>query len=98
MNVNVLLNSDDLPRVKQITNAVSGRCGGLKGVQAMALRHERGIEVACNLLNPMETTAEMVTKYVEMKAKELGVTVLDSYCTGKTREELISLATKSNLQ
>lgn len=41
-NYNILIDSQDLKIVRQISARVSQRGGGLKGVEAMALRHEQG--------------------------------------------------------
>lgn len=41
-NYNILLQSQDLSIVKSIARAVSERGNGIKGVEAMALKHDQG--------------------------------------------------------
>ena len=49
VNYNVPLDTSDFDVGRDLARAVSARGGGPPGVQAMALRHGRGLEVACNL-------------------------------------------------
>merc|ERR1719265_125789 len=65
-NYNLLVTSAALPqselmsRCRQIARSVSTRGGGPQAVETMALLHERGVEVACNLLDSSVTPAEEV--------------------------------------
>ena len=88
MNLNVLVDSGDMRAVREMAREVSERGGGLAGVQAMALQHEKGIEVACNLLRPLEVDAGVVEREIRRLAGKKDLKVLDAYCTGKTVEEL----------
>ncbi len=94
INLNVLLDTEDVEAVRTVARAVSQRGGGLPGVQAMALRHEAGIEVACNLLRPGETGPAVVEAEVRRLAAAAGLRTTSAYCTGKTPEELRSIAGK----
>ena len=87
-NLNVLVDSGDMRAVREMAREVSERGGGLAGVQAMALQHEKGIEVACNLLRPLEVDAGVVEREIRRLAGKKDLKVLDAYCTGKTVEEL----------
>lgn len=42
-NYNLLLDSQDFVTVRKIARAVSERGGGIRGIEAMALRHQEGI-------------------------------------------------------
>eukprot|EP00434_Breviolum_minutum_P022822 symbB.v1.2.020137.t1/scaffold1677.1/size106310/4 len=55
-NYNLLIMADLdqaelMTRCRRIAKGVSQRGGGLKDVESMALPHEKGVEVACNLLD-----------------------------------------------
>ena len=91
VNFNVLLHTDDLPAARAIARAVSQRGGGLPGVQAMALRHTDGIEVACNLLDPAASPPEAVLAAVQrLAAQHGGLAVGPAYRTNKSPEQLIA--------
>lgn len=94
VNLNVLLDTDDMEAVRSVARAVSQRGGGLPGVQAMALRHDAGIEVACNLLRPGESGPAVVEAEVRRLAAAAGLPTTAAYCTGKTPEELAAIAGK----
>lgn len=92
VNFNVLLNSSDAEVCKEIARAVSEKEGGLKSVQAMALKHDGGrYEVACNLLDASVSGVEVVEEEIERLAGERGVGVVRSYRIGKTPEELLHI-------
>lgn len=92
INLNVLLESNDMPAVRAVAKAVSERGGGMVGVQAMALQHDEGIEVACNLLAPQKVGPAEAEKEVRRLAEERGLIVKRAYCTGRNVEEMIKLA------
>jgi hypothetical protein len=92
INLNVLLESNDMPAVRAVAKAVSQRGGGMPGVQAMALQHDEGIEVACNLLAPSEVGPAAVEQHVKRLAEERGLVVKRAYCTGRNVEEMRKLA------
>jgi glutamate formiminotransferase len=92
INFNVLLNSSDAGVCKEIARAVSEKGGGLKAVQAMALKHDGGrYEVACNLLDESVSGVELVEKEIERLAGERGVGVVRCYRIGKKPEELLEI-------
>lgn len=91
VNLNVLIDSCDMRAVKELARAVSERGGGMSGVQAMALQHDGGIEVACNLLAPHDVGPALVEAEVRKLAEGRGLIVKDAYCTGKTIEDLIKI-------
>jgi glutamate formiminotransferase len=92
INFNVLLNSSDAGVCKEIARAVSEKGGGLKAVQAMALKHDGGrYEVACNLLDESVSGVELVEKEIDRLAGERGVGVVRCYRIGKTPEELLEI-------
>jgi len=92
INYNVLLGTHDMALARQVTRAVSQRAGGLPSVQAMALKHAEGIEVACNLLDWEKVSPEQVHAAIETAASLAGVPVLAAYQTGKDIDALIKLA------
>jgi glutamate formiminotransferase len=92
VNFNVLLGTEDEAAAKIVARAVSQRAGGLRGVQAMALRHAEGVEVACNLLDPAAVPPAAVEEAVRGAAQAAGLRVLRSYTIGKTVGELLLLA------
>ncbi|KAL3848893.1 hypothetical protein ACJIZ3_010775 [Penstemon smallii] len=89
-NYNVPIFSNDMATVRKIAKRVSGRGGGLKSVQSMALAHGEGvIEVACNLLEPNKVGGEQVQIEVERLAKEEGMEVGKGYYTDLSKNEII---------
>jgi glutamate formiminotransferase len=96
-NYNVLLLDSDMAAARAVARAVSERGGGLPGLQAMALRHADGIEVACNLLQPATTPPGAVLDRIGQLAAQHGLTVGPGYCTNKTPEELATQAVKAGL-
>ncbi|KAL4573080.1 hypothetical protein LXL04_019873 [Taraxacum kok-saghyz] len=72
-NYNVPVFSDNMAKVRRIAKRVSGRGGGLAGVQSMALAHGEVIEVACNLLDPGAVGGDRVQREVERVGLEEGV-------------------------
>jgi hypothetical protein len=87
-----------LRRCKRIARAVSERGGGLQRVQALALKHSGGVEVACNLLDVDVTGTEAVLARVKELIRlentleehpSKNMRVRESYCTNKTEQELL---------
>ncbi|KAL6040145.1 formimidoyltetrahydrofolate cyclodeaminase [Balamuthia mandrillaris] len=76
LNFNILLDTFDLAYARSIASRVRSSGGGpLPGVQAMALPHKDGVEIACNLLQPEVSSPSQVLQLVqhllqEEKAKE----------------------------
>lgn len=97
VNYNILLLTDDLAAARAIARAVTQRGGGLAGVQAMALRHSEGIEVATNLLDPAASPPAAVLAAVQRLAAERGLEVGAAYRTNKTPEELVAAALAAGL-
>lgn len=92
INFNILLDTDNLKVCKLIARSVSRRGGGLQGVEAMALKHADGIEIACNLLSPDIVTPEMVENKISdlcRNAEGINVSILRSYTTGKSIDDLL---------
>lgn len=89
-NYNVPIASKDIAAVRRIAKRVSGRGGGLKTVQAMALAHgEDSTEVACNLLDPNSVGAHQVQLEIERFAGEEGMAVGKGYFTDLSQEEIL---------
>ena len=94
INFNVLLDTNNMTVSKRIARSVSQKGGGLEGVQAMALQHADGIEIACNLLAPDKSTpVEVENKIIELCQSANGgnISVLRSYTTGRSIEELLQV-------
>jgi glutamate formiminotransferase len=91
-NFNALLATRDLASARRVSNAVSQRRGGLAGVQAMALPHAEGVEVACNLLDPAATPPAVVLAAISAAADAAGIEVSGYYVLGRAPEELRALA------
>lgn len=89
-NYNLLLNTTDLDTAKNVARRVSGRNGGIRNVQTMALQHEKGIEIACNLLSA-NVALETVKIAVSTLAGHHGIDVVNDYVTGKTQDELVAM-------
>ncbi|PWA35720.1 Formiminotransferase, N-terminal subdomain-containing protein [Artemisia annua] len=88
-NYNVPVFCNDINTVRKIAKRVSGRGGGLKSVQSMALVHGDIIEVACNLLEPSEVGGDQVQAAVEQLATDEGVAVGKGYFTDLSQEDII---------
>mmetsp|Transcript_858 Transcript_858/g.1920 ORF Transcript_858/g.1920 Transcript_858/m.1920 type:complete len:338 (+) Transcript_858:38-1051(+) len=102
-NYNILLqqgkdvdisSEDFFNRCREIARSVSTRWGGLPCVEAMALHHELGIEVACNLLDIAETSPKEVREKVEQEAARQGISVHSDYFTNKLPEQVLDMITK----
>lgn len=89
-NFNVPLATDDLITARAVARKVGHRGGGLPFVEAMALRHTNGIEIACNLLNTEESSVEAVDNFVTQLAQQQGLARgLAPYVLGPTRQQLL---------
>ncbi len=99
VNHNVVLDTADVDLAKRLAKEVSERGGGLAGVQAMGLAYEGGqVEVACNLLDASVSRPEDVDAFLNKALDALAtagpgrrVSIVRSYQTGKTTEELRAL-------
>lgn len=101
VNYNILLRSaaggdaDDaalMAAARRVAGVASARRGGLPSVQALALRHAAGVEVACNLLDPLVTTPATVLAAVTVRAQKEGLSVVAAYETGMDAEQLLQMA------
>lgn len=102
-NYNLLLTSSAasleqaelMKRCQRVARATSARGGGLVAVETMALPHENGVEVACNLLDESVSPAAVVkAKVLELCGAE-GLEVRDDYFTKKGPEQILALLTTS---
>lgn len=92
VNFNILLDTNDLQLAKSVAKVVSQRAGGLDGVEAMALHHAEGCEVACNILKYNSVSTNDVEDAVTQACKDRKLNIVRSYRIGKTPEELIQTA------
>ena len=92
VNYNVPLDTSDFDVGRDLARAVSARGGGPPGVQAMALRHGRGLEVACNPTAPEAGGGEpAVLRRIRALAATAGVTVGAPYRIGPAPADLRAL-------
>lgn len=83
-NYNVLLRTSDLATARRIAHALSERGGGLPAVQTMALAHDAGVEVACNLLDGRRASpAGVLARLRELAAGEDVEVAGEGYITGE---------------
>ncbi|CAK0753391.1 hypothetical protein CVIRNUC_002217 [Coccomyxa viridis] len=94
VNYNVLLLTKDMQSASSIAKALSSRGGGLACVEAMALQHEEGIEVACNLLDTDATAPQAVLQCISDQAAWLGIDVGPGYTTNQSPEALCRQASE----
>eukprot|EP00927_Polykrikos_kofoidii_P043377 TRINITY_DN37452_c0_g1_i1.p1 TRINITY_DN37452_c0_g1~~TRINITY_DN37452_c0_g1_i1.p1 ORF type:complete len:315 (-),score=44.13 TRINITY_DN37452_c0_g1_i1:193-1137(-) len=81
-----------LKRCRRVARATSCRGGGLDAVEAMALAHERGVEIACNLLDVATTPAAKVrARVAELCASEEDLVLDSDYYTNKMPEEILEM-------
>lgn len=92
VNYNVLLDTKDLKAAGRIAKAVSARGGGLAAVEAMALAHADGTEIACNLLDSDVSGPATVLQRVHALASEAGLHVVCDYVINPSPEELVAQA------
>ena len=92
VNYNIPLGTSDFEAGRAIARAVSARGGGPPGVQALALRHGCGLEVACNLTAPEAGGGEpAVLRRIRALASAAGVTVGAPYRIGPAPADLRAL-------
>lgn len=91
LNYNVLLGTADGAAAKRVAAAIRARGGGplaLDRVEAMALAHDGGYEVACNLLDAETTPPARVLAAIEAAAAVENVAVAGAYHIGMTKAEM----------
>ncbi len=99
VNYNVPLEISDFDVGRAIARAVSARGGGPPGVQALALRHGCGLEVACNLTAPEAGGGEaVVLRRIRALAIAAGVTVGTPYRIGPAPADLRALFAKQECE
>lgn len=97
VNFNVLLSTTQIQQARDIARAVSARYGGLPGVESMALAHDEGIEVACNLLDTATSPHTKVLEAIRQAATAAGIPVLKSYTINMTAAEANNLLWQQEL-
>jgi len=96
-NYNLLLAGNGLDqaelmlRCRRIARLTGARGGGLAAVETMALPHEQGVEVACNLLDTSITPPVQVRACVVELAEAEGLLVMSDYFTNKQPEEVLAM-------
>jgi len=96
-NFNLLVTAGSLDskelmaRCRRIARSISTRGGGLPAVETMALPHERGVEVACNLLDVTITSPGVVRDNVAKLCETEGVTLDSDYFTNKQPDEILAM-------
>mmetsp|Transcript_42652 Transcript_42652/g.92740 ORF Transcript_42652/g.92740 Transcript_42652/m.92740 type:complete len:119 (+) Transcript_42652:320-676(+) len=78
-------------RCRRIAKSISERGGGLDKVETMALPHEKGVEVACNLLDADITPPAKVRERVVELCQVEGVRLESDYFTNKSPEDILDL-------
>jgi len=95
-NYNLLLASasmdqaDLMTRCRRIARLTSTRGGGPVAVETMALPHEHGVEVACNLLDTATTPPSEVLARVRALVDAEGLRLAGDYFTNKRPEEVLA--------
>ncbi|KAH9302423.1 hypothetical protein KI387_014006, partial [Taxus chinensis] len=93
VNYNVPIVSNDLVVGRRIARKIGARGGGLPGVQAMALLHgNKGMEIACNLLDAKNVGPDTVQEEVTLIAAKEGLTAEQGYLTDYTEEQILETA------
>ncbi|KAI5059321.1 hypothetical protein GOP47_0026093 [Adiantum capillus-veneris] len=94
-NYNIPILSNNLKLGRRIAKNVSSRGGGLPACQAMALLHGMNrMEIACNLTDLKQTTAEMVQEEVRRLAESEGLSTLCGYFTDLSEAQITDMAYK----
>eukprot|EP01018_Ginkgo_biloba_P032096 Gb_20499 [translate_table: standard] len=96
VNYNVPILSNDLLTGRRIARQVSARGGGLPAVQAMALLHgDKGMEIACNLLDAKSVGPVKVQDEVASLAEKEGLKVEQGYLTDHLEDKILESALQS---
>lgn len=104
-NYNILLTRQEadtydeaelMTRCRRIAKSTSTRGGGPPAVETMALPHEHGVEVACNLLDTSSTPAAEVLRCVGELAKAEDLQLKSDYYTNKLPEEILTIAERAD--
>mmetsp|Transcript_13569 Transcript_13569/g.21684 ORF Transcript_13569/g.21684 Transcript_13569/m.21684 type:complete len:110 (+) Transcript_13569:904-1233(+) len=91
VNYNVPVACESLSQAQVLCDQIREAKGGLKGVQAMALKNENGIEVACNLLEIEEIGPEDVYQKLRAECEKLdGVEIKSPYVIGRFPKDVLS--------
>jgi len=96
-NYNLLLAGTGLDQAelmiqcRKIARLTGARGGGLAAVETMALPHEHGVEVACNLLDTSITPPVEVRARVARLAEAERLQVVSDYFTNKQPEEVLAM-------
>lgn len=99
-NYNILLTdanttqADLLARCRVVARATSTRGGGLPAVETMALPHEHGVEVACNLLDVSVTGPSDVLQKVRELCQADGLHLASDYFTNKIPEDILKMVSQ----
>eukprot|EP00468_Gymnochlora_sp_CCMP2014_P007709 CAMPEP_0167744234 /NCGR_PEP_ID=MMETSP0110_2-20121227/2475_1 /TAXON_ID=629695 /ORGANISM="Gymnochlora sp., Strain CCMP2014" /LENGTH=284 /DNA_ID=CAMNT_0007628727 /DNA_START=40 /DNA_END=894 /DNA_ORIENTATION=+ len=83
VNFNIPIEAKSLAEAREICDRIRGSKGGLKGVQAMALKNKNGIEIACNLLDVSINGPEEVERVLLDACVPRGITLGKSYIIGQ---------------
>eukprot|EP00466_Bigelowiella_natans_P005577 jgi/Bigna1/77149/fgenesh1_pg.46_\ len=85
------IHGESLSQAQVLCDQIREAKGGLKGVQAMALKNENGIEVACNLLEIEEIGPEDVYQKLRAECEKLdGVEIKSPYVIGRFPKDVLS--------
>jgi len=78
---------DERNQVIKVTKAVRNIS---PTIEALTLPHEKGFEVACNLLNTKECGPDQVLPVAQETANDLDLLIEESYCTGPKDTDLLT--------
>ena len=88
LNYNVQV-TGDFAAAKRVASAVRTRGGnGLPGVEALALRHNDVVEIACNLLDDAPPPEEVKAE-IKKHAEKNGLLVVGDYVIGRTKTDML---------
>lgn len=102
-NYNLLVTSAALSQnelmacCRQIARSVSTRGGGPQAVETMALLHDRGVEVACNLLDSSVTPPEEVWNKVAALCAQEQVVLDSAYFTNKRPDDILRVVAEAGM-
>jgi len=94
VNYNVPVGADSVAAARPACDRIREAKGGLKGVQAMALQNENGIEIACNLLAIDEAGPEEVGSALKAACEETGIEMRTPYIIGQLPKAVLERTTK----